>query len=83
MAIDKPTSGNLLRHDGPAGIIVFLVALPLGLDIALGHGAPLFSGIIAGIVGGVVVGAFPGSHVSVSGPPAGLTIIEFFGEIVR
>jgi MFS superfamily sulfate permease-like transporter len=68
-------SGNFLRYDGPAGTVVFLVALPLCLGIALGSGAPLFSGIIAGIVGGTVVGLFSGSHVSVSGPAAGLTVI--------
>jgi len=61
--------------DFSASIIVFLVALPLCLGIALGSGAPLFSGIIAGIVGGVVVGAFSGSHLSVSGPAAGLTVV--------
>jgi carbonic anhydrase/SulP family sulfate permease len=58
-----------------AGLIVFLVALPLCLGIALASGAPLFSGLIAGIVGGVLVGAISGSHTSVSGPAAGLTAI--------
>ena len=61
--------------DAPASIVVFLVALPLCLGIALGSGAPLFSGIIAGIVGGVVVGSLSGSNLSVSGPAAGLTAI--------
>ncbi len=64
-----------LRHDLPAGLVVFLVALPLCLGIALASGAPLFSGIIAGIVGGIVVGALSGSHTSVSGPAAGLSAI--------
>jgi MFS superfamily sulfate permease-like transporter len=68
-----------LRHfwssDFPASVVVFLVALPLCLGIALASGAPLFSGLIAGIVGGVVVGALSGSSVSVSGPAAGLTTI--------
>jgi MFS superfamily sulfate permease-like transporter len=73
-AIDV-TSGNFLKHDGPAGMVVFLVALPLCLGIALGSGAPLFSGIIAGIVGGIVVGLSSGSHMSVSGPAAGLAVI--------
>ncbi|MFZ4056680.1 MAG: SulP family inorganic anion transporter [Ferruginibacter sp.] len=61
--------------DFSASIVVLLVALPLCLGIALGSGAPLFSGIIAGIVGGIVVGILSGSHLSVSGPAAGLTVI--------
>ncbi|HTN22306.1 MAG TPA: SulP family inorganic anion transporter [Pelobium sp.] len=64
-----------LKKDLPAGIVVFLVALPLCLGIALASGAPLFSGILAGIVGGVVVASFSGSQLSVSGPAAGLTVI--------
>jgi MFS superfamily sulfate permease-like transporter len=71
----QPTSGNLFRYDGPAGTVVFLVALPLCLGIALASGAPLFAGVIAGAVGGLVVGSLSGSHVSVSGPAAGLTVI--------
>lgn len=70
-----PTSGNLFRYDGPAGTVVFLVALPLCLGIALASGAPLFAGVIAGIVGGLVVSFFSGSQVSVSGPAAGLSVI--------
>ena len=66
---------NSLSSDLPAGIVVFLVALPLCLGIALASGAPLFSGIIAGIVGGLVVGTLSGSQLSVSGPAAGLTVI--------
>ncbi|MDV6032855.1 MAG: sulfate transporter [Phycisphaera sp. RhM] len=65
---------NLLR-DFTASIVVFLVALPLCLGIALASGAPLFSGLIAGIVGGIVVGSLSGSHTSVSGPAAGLTAV--------
>jgi MFS superfamily sulfate permease-like transporter len=61
--------------DLPASLVVFLVALPLCLGVALASGAPLFSGIIAGIVGGIVVGFFSGSQLSVSGPAAGLTTI--------
>ncbi len=61
--------------DATAGVVVFLVALPLCLGIALASGAPLFSGIISGIIGGIVVGAISGSHTSVSGPAAGLTAI--------
>ncbi|MFD2203456.1 SulP family inorganic anion transporter [Shivajiella indica] len=66
---------SYLSNDLPAGLVVFLVALPLCLGIALASGAPLFSGIIAGIIGGVVVGSLSGSHTSVSGPAAGLTVI--------
>src|SRR6059058_3873183 len=61
--------------DIPASVVVFLVALPLCLGIALGSGAPLFSGIIAGITGGIVIGLLSGSNLSVSGPAAGLTVI--------
>lgn len=68
---------NLLKHDIPAGIIVFFVALPLCLGIALASGAPLFSGIISGIVGGVIVGLLSGSTLGVSGPAAGLATIVF------
>ncbi len=64
-----------LSADLPASIVVFLVALPLCLGIALASGAPLFSGIIAGIVGGIVVAWASGSQLSVSGPAAGLTVI--------
>lgn len=66
---------NNWRSDLPSGIVVFLVALPLCLGIALASGAPLFSGIIAGVVGGIVVASFSGSALSVSGPAAGLTTI--------
>ena len=68
---------NHLGHDLPASIVVFLVALPLCLGIALASGAPLFAGVIAGIIGGVVVAWASGSHLSVSGPAAGLTVIVF------
>ncbi|MBC9794346.1 SulP family inorganic anion transporter [Sinomicrobium weinanense] len=64
-----------LKSDFAAGLVVFLVALPLCLGIAMASGAPLFSGIISGIVGGIVVGYLSQSHVSVSGPAAGLTAI--------
>jgi len=64
-----------LKHDLPASIVVFFVALPLCLGIALASGAPLFSGIIAGIVGGIVVGIASGSTLGVSGPAAGLAVI--------
>lgn len=64
-----------LKADIPAGIVVFFVALPLCLGIALASGAPLFSGLIAGIIGGIVVGALSGSKIGVSGPAAGLAAI--------
>ena len=64
-----------LKSDFPASIVVFFVALPLCLGIALASGAPLFSGVIAGIVGGIVVGALSGSKIGVSGPAAGLAAI--------
>jgi len=64
-----------LKHDLPASVVVFFVALPLCLGIALASGAPLFSGLIAGIVGGIVVGILSDSQVGVSGPAAGLAAI--------
>jgi MFS superfamily sulfate permease-like transporter len=64
-----------LKHDLPAGLTVFLVALPLCLGIALASNAPLSAGLIAGIVGGLVVSVFTGSELSVSGPAAGLTTL--------
>lgn len=64
-----------LKSDLPASIVVFFVALPLCLGIALASGAPLFSGVIAGIVGGIVVGGLSGSKIGVSGPAAGLAAI--------
>ncbi len=63
------------KSDLSASIVVFFVALPLCLGIALASGAPLFSGVIAGIVGGIVVGLFSGSQLGVSGPAAGLAVI--------
>ena len=64
-----------LNSDFAAGLVVFLVALPLCLGIAMASGAPLFSGIISGVVGGIIVGYLSQSHISVSGPAAGLTAI--------
>jgi MFS superfamily sulfate permease-like transporter len=64
-----------LKKDLPAGLVVFLVALPLCLGIALASGAPLFSGILSGIIGGIVIGTLSGSQLSVAGPAAGLTVI--------
>ncbi len=71
----KNFSTKYFKSDIKAGLVVFLVALPLCLGIALASGAPLFSGIISGVVAGIVVGALSGSHLSVSGPAAGLTAI--------
>ncbi len=64
-----------IKSDLPASIVVFFVAVPLCLGIALASGAPLFAGIIAGIVGGIVVGVASGSPLGVSGPAAGLAVI--------
>ncbi|GBF18102.1 MULTISPECIES: SulP family inorganic anion transporter [Arenibacter] len=64
-----------IKSDLPASVVVFFVALPLCLGIALASGAPLFSGLIAGIIGGIVVGALSGSNIGVSGPAAGLAAI--------
>ncbi len=63
------------RYDLPAGVVVFLVALPLCLGIALASGAPMLAGLVTGIVGGLVVSRLSGSQLMVSGPAAGLTAI--------
>lgn len=67
------------KKDLPAGVVVFLVAVPLCLGIALASGAPLYSGMIAGMVGGLVIGSLSKSNLSVSGPAAGLTAIVLAG----
>lgn len=67
-------AGTMLA-DTKSGLVVFLVALPLCLGIALASGAPLLSGVLAGIIGGIVVGLISGSHTSVSGPAAGLSAV--------
>jgi MFS superfamily sulfate permease-like transporter len=74
MKTTSPLFDNL-RADLSASIVVFLVATPLCLGIALASGAPLFSGIIAGIVGGIIVGVASGSQLGVAGPAAGLAVI--------
>ncbi|MET8425715.1 bifunctional SulP family inorganic anion transporter/carbonic anhydrase [Nocardia sp. NPDC004860] len=66
---------SLLRHDLPASLVVFLVALPLSLGIAVASGAPIAAGLIAAVVGGLVVGLLGGSPLQVSGPAAGLTVV--------
>lgn len=80
--INKINPLKHFKYDLPSGLVVFLVALPLCLGIALASGAPLFSGILAGIVGGIVVGSLSGSQLSVSGPAAGLTVIVA-GAIIK
>ncbi|WP_184204859.1 bifunctional SulP family inorganic anion transporter/carbonic anhydrase [Prosthecobacter dejongeii] len=71
----NPLSPKTIPRDLTSGLVVFLVALPLCLGVALASNAPLFSGILAGIVGGLLVGMLSGSHTSVSGPAAGLTAV--------
>ncbi|MDP3267367.1 MAG: SulP family inorganic anion transporter [Sulfuricurvum sp.] len=66
-----------IKSDLPASIVVFFVALPLCLGIALASGAPLFAGVIAGVIGGIVVGMASGSRFGVSGPAAGLAVVVF------
>lgn len=75
MTPPSPSWRDNIRADLPASIVVFLVALPLCLGVALASGAPLFSGLIAGIVGGLVVAPLSGSNLMVSGPAAGLTAV--------
>ena len=67
--------GRAWAGDLTAGLVVFLIALPLCLGVALASGAPLFSGLLAGVIGGLLVGALSGSQTSVSGPAAGLTAV--------
>jgi len=75
MSINNLNLFKSFKNDFPASVVVFFVALPLCLGIALASGAPLFSGVIAGIVGGIVVGFLSGSQIGVSGPAAGLAAI--------
>ncbi len=71
----KGLTFSYLKNDLPAGLVVFLVALPLCLGIALASGAPFFSGLISGIIGGIVIGSLSTSKLSVSGPAAGLAAL--------
>ena len=71
----QPSIFSTIGQDAPAGLVVFLVALPLCLGISLASGAPLLAGLVTGIVGGVLVSWLSGSQLSVSGPAAGLTVI--------
>lgn len=70
-----PSALQNLKHDLPASLVVFLVALPLSLGIAYASGAPLMAGLIAAVVGGVVAGMIGGSPLQVTGPAAGLTVV--------
>lgn len=69
--------GRTIASDFPASIVVFLVAVPLGLGIALASGAPVMAGLIGCIVGGIVAGCLAGAPLQVSGPAAGLTVLVF------
>lgn len=66
---------DVVKYDVPASLVVFLVALPLSLGIAVASGAPVMAGLIAAVIGGVVAGAIGGSPLQVSGPAAGLTVV--------
>jgi len=66
---------NILRRDLPASIVVFLVAMPLSLGIALASGAPIIAGLIGAMVGGILTGMLAGAPLQVSGPAAGLTVV--------
>jgi MFS superfamily sulfate permease-like transporter len=75
--MNAKSQSSTFFKDLSAGVVVFLVALPLCLGIALASNAPLISGLITGVVGGLLVAWLSGSHTSVSGPAAGLTAIVF------
>ncbi|HUH68312.1 MAG TPA: SulP family inorganic anion transporter [Mycobacterium sp.] len=66
---------SVIRHDLPSSLVVFLVALPLSVGIAIASNAPVHAGLIAAIVGGIIAGAIGGSPLQVSGPAAGLTVV--------
>ena len=68
---------SVIRHDLPASLVVFLVALPLSLGIAIASDAPVLAGLIAAVVGGIVGGVLGGSPLQVSGPAAGLTVVVY------
>jgi carbonic anhydrase len=75
LLLDKDRLRSITQHDLPASLVVFLVALPLSLGIAIASNAPVLAGLIAAIVGGIVAGAIGGSPLQVSGPAAGLTVV--------
>jgi len=66
---------SILRYDVPASLVVFLVAVPLSIGIAVASGAPIMAGLIAAVIGGILAGALGGSALQVSGPAAGLTVV--------
>lgn len=74
-ARDRVSWRSIIRHDLPASLVVFLIAIPLSLGIAAASGAPLIAGLVAAVVGGIVAGALGGSPLQVSGPAAGLTVV--------
>ncbi|RYE52425.1 MAG: hypothetical protein EOP48_16525, partial [Sphingobacteriales bacterium] len=77
-AARTPEKRGLLAHlnkDVPSSLVVFLVAMPLSLGIALASGAPIVAGLIAAAVGGIVVGSLGGAPLAVCGPAAGLTVL--------
>ncbi|MEW9530229.1 SulP family inorganic anion transporter [Microbispora sp. NPDC049125] len=74
-SISGGNRASVLKHDVPASLVVFLVAVPLSLGIAVASGAPVAAGLVAAVVGGVVAGALGGSVVQVSGPAAGLSLV--------
>lgn len=81
-AVPSPPAGGgrlseLIRHDLPASLVVFLVAVPLSLGIALASNAPIMAGLIAAIIGGILVGMLAGAPYQVSGPAAGLVVVVF------
>ncbi len=67
--------GSILKYDVPASLVVFLVAVPLSIGIAVASGAPIMAGLIAAVVGGILAGILGGSPLQVSGPAAGLTVV--------
>ena len=66
---------SVLRYDFPASLVVFLVAVPLSIGIAVASGAPVMAGLIAAVIGGILAGTLGGSPLQVSGPAAGLTVV--------
>jgi len=74
---DQPSRAGSIQQDALASIVVFLVALPLCMGIAIASGVPVAAGLITGIVGGILVGTLAGAPLQVSGPAAGLTVIVY------
>src|SRR4029079_17039394 len=80
--MDREPVWRTVLRDGLASLVVFLVALPLCMGIAIASGAPVAAGLVTGIIGGIVVGILGGAPLQVSGPAAGLTVVcaEVAGE---